>query len=271
MNIDSNSTFCSSLGPVVHPYTGVEGVAFVGCQPLSTITMNNTASDSSVWTSGTLASLAADNNAINGLILLSPDELNGRLAALANLYSQFVFRDIVIEYVSNCATTQPNSFALCYDRDAFYSAAALLTFSNVRSTQPSITIPFRTDRAYFHYHYPGQEIFYQKTDTATSSGLRLTHQGALVAYADKAQGNVASLGYTNIWYVVELYNPVSTQAITLLSLTPDEKRLVQRYRERGELWELPDHCDVDDQKEGSVRLVRSPGIPDLTRNSLRRV
>lgn len=224
VNMDANTAFMEASGKVLHSYEGIDGVSFYGCQPLSTIGMTNTASDASVFSTGTLATTTADSGGFSSLILLSPDDLNGRLAAQANLYTRFVFRDIIIEYVSNCGTSQADSMCLAYSADANLVNSGPATFADIRQMVPSITFPFRTDRAYFHFHYAGQELFYNKRDVASIAGNRVSHQGALVAYADKVQGNVASLGYTNIFYVVEFYNPTTSQAITFM-----DKGLVSSY------------------------------------------
>jgi len=227
VTLQDNSTFIMAPKKVTHPFLGVDGIALVGCQPLSTIGMTNTASDPSVFTTATLATVTNDNNAFPAVIRLSPDDLNGPLAAQANLHGQFVFRDIIIEYVSNCATSQADSMVIGYVGESVVSVMPT-TFSQLRQVVPSCTFPFRSDRAYLHYHYSGMNTYYTAADTANSAGIRLTHQGSIVAYADKNQGNVASLGYTNIFYNIELYFPTSSQGVSLVAVKSDDEKKIAK-------------------------------------------
>jgi hypothetical protein len=239
------------MGPVLHPLTGVEGVAFLGCQPLTTMTMTAVAGDYGIFTDNTIATCNVDAIGQVCYVALSPNNLNGRIAAVSNLYSQFVFRDIIVEYVSNCATSQADSACLAYVKDAgqIFSGGVTQTFSNLRQCQPSITFPFRTDRAFFHFHYSGNELFYAENLSATAPDYRLTMQGAIVGLADKAAGNVAALGYCNIWYIVELYDPIYSQGITL---TKKEKELVLALRgleaQRKEEEKVKEKCVNSDEK-----------------------
>jgi len=220
VNFEGNSTWCNQAGAVKHKYLGIDGISLVGCQPLTDIT--TTAGNTNLFTTGTLSDTGANSIGFN------PDTLNGPLAAQANLHQKYVFRDILIEYVSAVATTQAGAFSLSFSTDG--SGVNIPTnFSTNRQTVPSAVIPFRTDRAYLHYHYDGLDTWFTEADNASTAGSRWTAQGALYGFPSVTSLGAISQGYTNLWYVIELYQPVNSQGFTLGLRTQKEYDLVRSY------------------------------------------
>jgi len=220
VNIDVNTTFCKSSGAVKHPQLGIDGISLVGCQPLADIT--TTGADSQLFVTG-VASVPGVNS-----IQISPDAFNGPLAAQANLHQKYVFRDVLIEYISNVATSQAGSFAI-----AILSDSSLVnpptSFSTTRQVVPSITAPFRADRAYLHYHYDGWDTWFTELDGASIAGNRLTSQGAIIGFPSATSLGAISMGFTNVWYVIELYQPTSTQGFTMGLRDHNETLLVRAF------------------------------------------
>ncbi len=203
-----------------HPILGIDGITILGCQPLTDVV--TTGANSNLFSSGTLATAAANS------IGLSPDFLNGPLAAQANLHSQYVFRDLLFEYVSNVATTQAGSMALAVIPDGS-TVNPPTSFSEVRQISPSVSFPFRTDRAYLHYHYDGMQTWFTEGDGASTAGLRLTVQAGLCGYPSASSIGAVSQGYINVWYIIELYSPVNSQGFTLPLRDMEEVELVRRF------------------------------------------
>jgi len=222
--IQGNCTFVSGPSRVSHKQTGLMGVQLFGCQPLYDITTDGT-------TSGCLVNSTLAEYITANLAPLSPDSLNGPLAAQANLYDRFVFRDVLIEYSSNVATSQAGSMAMAIVPDGNTASQAPTTFSTTRQCNPSITFPFRHDKAYLHYHYSGEELYYNRYDSATTAGTRLTNQATMCFYPSASSIGAISQGFTNIWYVVELYGPVSTQGFSV-TVSRTERDLVEGYLKR---------------------------------------
>ncbi len=217
VNILGNSTYFSEGSKVLMPELGMDPINLVGSQPLSDVTGAVATPD--VFTNNTLATAVSAN-----LIGLSPDLLNGPVAARANLYDKFVFRDVLIEYVSTCATTQASALAVALLEDGS-GLGSPTSFSTVRQCVPSISFPLRTDRCFLHYHYRGPQLFYNTDDTATNPGLRLTRQGFICSYAS-ANLTVISPGFFNIYYSLDLYDPVLSQGFTL-SVKRQERQVLK--------------------------------------------
>jgi len=219
VNILGNSTYYNEDSSVMMPSLGICPVRVVGCQPLTDITGAVATAD--VFTTGTLATATSVN-----AILCCPDALNGPLAAKANLYDKYVFRDLLFEYVSTCATTQVSALALAFTEDAQTLPG---TFSTARQVVPSVAFPFRADRAFLHYNYNGPKLFYNLTDNSGGPGQRTTVQGVLNGYPS-ANLTVISPGFINVYYVCELYDPVASQGFTV-SVRRDERDIVKELVE----------------------------------------
>jgi len=244
VNIIGNSTFYDESPDVLMPELGNCPVRIIGCQPFSDITTTN--ANSNLLTTGTLATSGANR------IEISPDTLNGPLAAKANFYTRYVFRDILIEYVSLVATTQAGGMSMSIREDGTDLNAAT-SFSENRQVIPSVTFPFRTDRAFVHYHYDGPALYFMELDSGTDAALRLTVQFLFQAWPSVSSIGNVSQGLTNIYYIVDMYSPTLTQGITLTK-SPEEKAVVQmaleKFREKKKVEE-----EVDDFR------VTPPSIP----------
>lgn len=221
-NIVGNSTWMKMEGKVTHPLEG-DGIAICGCQPFSDIATTN--ANSNLLTNSTLATVAPNAAQI------STDTLNGPLAAQANLHQKYVFTDILIEYVSNVATSQGGSMAMAIQVDGSGVAAAG-SFSQTRQVVPSITFPFRTDRAFLHYHYDGPETFWTLLDSTSSASQRQTVQLYLSAYPSASSIGTVSQGFTNVWYRCELYQSVASQGFTLQVETTEEREVLRAIAKR---------------------------------------
>ncbi len=248
-NIDGNACFVSAPKGVKHKTLGIEGIQLHGCQPLSDITCS-TASE--LFTATTLATLTTTNQ-----IGLCPDNLNGPLAAQANLHDRYVFRDVVVEYIGQVATTQAGCMAMSIVQDGSSSfGGAPTTFSTTRQCIPNIVVPFRHDRAYLHFHYDGNELFYNKIDSATDAGFRQTIQLTLSGFPS-AINLGTNMGFTNIWYVIDLYGPVSTQGFTVGARDKTERDMLEAYLRRLRLDAEPaDRFDTCSLSSAGSRRVR---------------
>jgi hypothetical protein len=217
--LEGNVAFTRVTGAVMHPTEGINGIRIMGCQPLTDIA--TAAANTGVFTTGTLATSTAN------YIPISPDALNGPLAAQANLHAKYVFRDILIEYISTVATSQANSICLNLDSDTD-PANVSTSFSTARQISPSIVFPFRHDRAYLHVHYDGDELFYTEIDNATIAGNRTTVQYTLNGWPNAASAGAITYGYANIYYVIDLYQSVSSRGFTARA-NPQEQQLLKEY------------------------------------------
>jgi hypothetical protein len=217
-NVVGNSTWLRMEGKVRHPREG-DGVVICGCQPFTDIVTTN--ANNNVFTSGTLATAGNANS-----IQLSPDNLNGPLAAQANLHQKYVFTDVLLEYVSNVATSQAGSMALSYSMDGS-GVAPPTTFSQARQLVPSITFPFRADRAFLHYHYDGPDTFFTLEDNASTAASRWTNQGIINGFPSATSLGNISQGFMNVWYRIELYQPVASQGFTVTLKTQEEREMIR--------------------------------------------
>lgn len=262
-NIEGNVQFLKVTGAVSHPKEGIDGITLVGCQPFADI--GTAAADTNILIADTLATQASTH-----LIRISPDTLNGPLAAQANLHSKFVFRDVLIEYVSTVATTQAGALCMALDSDTD-SANGPASFSENRQICPSIVFPFRHDRAYLHVHYDGDELYFTEIDTATVAGQRTTAQYVFSAWPSAAASGAITYGYTNIYYVIELYQSVKSRGFTI-DCTKPERDLVMSVLDkvRGGRDDRPvspaasDYIEMTPQGVGSKR-------PSLVVDRARRV
>lgn len=205
-----------SEGPVFHKVGG-RGQRFVGAQMLTSVV--TTASDSQMWTGTSPAATYSINQ-----ILLSPDNLNGRLAVFANVYARFVFRRIMIEYEPLVATSQAGGGVLAIVNDPQISiGTTILTYALAQDVTPSVTFPFR-ERAKLEYTYSGDDLFYTENDTEGHSSLRLTNQGVLIGIPSASSLGALTMGTLRIHYVIDMFQPVPTSAISA-----SERKLVREF------------------------------------------
>ncbi len=220
VNVLGNTCYYQTSSAVQDPKLGVDGCRLIGCQPFQDVTTDGTTTNLLVNT--TLATQNDPNS-----ILISPDRLNGPLAAKANLYDRFVFRDIIIEFVSLVATSQAGGMAMGIMHEG--AAVGLATnFSTTRQIVPSVAFPFRTDRAYLHIHYDGPELYYNAADAATTAGSRQSEQYVFSAWPSVTSIGAVSQGFLNIYYIIDLYDPVPTQGFTLSVPDKAERDLLRK-------------------------------------------
>lgn len=218
VDVLGNSTFLKQSGTVRHPMMGIDGVRLVGCQPCVSLVTTAVSNDLVITDLATIINV--------NRVQISPDRLNGPLAGQANFHKKYVFRDIIFEYVSNVSTSQAGSFAMGIVGQEGSDPTAT-TFGEIRQLIPSITSPFRIERAYLHYHYDGMDTFFVEYDDTSSASLRQTVQGFMIAFPSATSIGAVTQGYVNVWYNIELYEPVPSQGVTLRSVA--ERKLVQDY------------------------------------------
>jgi len=211
-------------GKVRHPREG-DGVVLCGCQPFQDVATDG--STNNLFTANTLATQNSAN-----VIGISPDLLNGPLAAQANLHEKYVFTDIMWEYVSNVATSQAGSFALGYAMDGAPGAGNPTTFSTCRQLVPSVVAPFRADRMFLHYHYDGTETFWTLADQSNTATSRQTIQGTLYGFPSASSIGAVTQGFINVWYRIELYQPTNSQGFTFSVETLEEREILKAIRAR---------------------------------------
>jgi hypothetical protein len=218
VNIIGNSTSYSETSKVLMPDLGLMPVNIIGTQPFADVV--TAAASNNLFTNTTLATQQDPNT-----YQLNPDSFNGPLAAKANLYDKFIFRDLLFEYVSLVATSQAGGMSMGCLEDGTNPPT---TFSMTRQVVPSVAFPFRTDRAFLHYHYAGPQLFYNLTFIGSNESIRQTSQGAFVGWPSVTSIGAISQGFINVYYSVDLYDPVNSQGFTL-SVSKMERDLVRQY------------------------------------------
>lgn len=220
VNVLGNTCYYQTSSAVQNPTLGVDGCRLIGCQPFQDVTTDGSTTNLLVD-----ATLATQNN--QNSILISPDRLNGPLAAKANLYDRYVFRDIIIEFVSLVATSQSGGMAMGLMHEG--AGLGLATnFSTTRQIVPSVAFPFRTDRAYLHIHYDGPELYFNAVDAGSNAGARQTEQYVFNAWPSVTSIGAVSQGFLNIYYIIDLYDPVPTQGFTLSVPDRSERDLLKK-------------------------------------------
>lgn len=247
VNMDFNGTFLRQGGNVKHPHLGLDGICLVGCQPLTNILP--TSDSSSLFDTGSIAT--TQNNALD----LTPNDLNGPIGAQAAFHNRYVFRDIVIEYVSTVASTQEGAMALGIVRSQKHVAAT--TFSKCRQIVPSITFPYRASRSYLHWHYDGPLVFLNDSNEHSWNDPDVT-QATLYGFpASGSAGDDTVYGYTNIWYSVELYDPIPTAGFSVVAESIKERELLKAYLKKLREIEVPDEkSDPPKRKKGWFEIEK---------------
>ncbi len=238
VNAQGNSTWLDLEGQVEHPDLG-PGIAICGCQPFCDVV---TTGGDTQFATGTALANFLDNNACR----VGSDSLNGPLAAQANLHQKYVFTDLMFEYVSSVATTQNGAFVMGISTDGS-GVARPTTFAGARQLVPSITSPFRAERTMLHYHYSGVDTWFTLLDNTSTASMRLTQQLVFTGFPSVTSLGAISMGYINVYYRCELYQPVSSQGFTVSVESPLERGLVQSFlrKMRGEKDGLPEFPPVD--------------------------
>lgn len=237
--IIGNGTWMSDFVRVEHPDLGIDGVSIHGCQPFADVTTDGSTSNALV-----ASTLATQLNA--NQILISPDTFNGPLAAKANLYDCYVFRDLLFEFVRLCPSTQVGGAAMALAQDG-NNTEAPNTFSLTRQVVPNVAFPFFTEKVYLHYHFDGPKLWYNLIDTTNTATKRQTAQGTFAFYPSASSIGAVSQGFINVYYVCELFNPVASQGFTI-SVRRDERDWLR------ELLPLLREMDEEDQKSALARF-----------------
>lgn len=213
-------------GPVNHPRFG-RGQRFVGTQMLTNAV--TTASDGQLWT-GTAPTAVASINVIK----ISPDIFNSRLALFAQTYARYRFTRIEVEYEPLVASTAIGGFALCVVPDSMIDGTATYSYSAAQEVTPSLVCPFR-ERGTLVYTVPlsNDELWYTEYDGATTAGARLSAQCALLGYPSSSSLGATTQGTFRLRYVIECYNPVSSEAIvSLVRTTKKERELLNNFLDK---------------------------------------
>jgi len=254
VNVENDPTYMKMVGPCKNKRLDLIGTCLVGRQPLTDVA--TAAATLALFTTGTLATAGTNS------ITVSPDTFNGPLAAQANLHQLYVFRDILISYESNVATTQAGSCSLAYSRDGAGTGGAgpPTSFSEARQISPTVNFPFRADRAYLHIHYDGDEVWYTESNANSVADLRMTNQGCIYGFPSITSLGAISQGFLDVQYVIELYQPCNSQGFT--AVTPLERKLVRdllaRHRaEQEECKEIDQACASSSTAPPSVRVMKN--------------
>lgn len=255
VDMQMNSTFCDKAGSVTHPLEGIDGTRFKGCQPLTDFV--TTATNNNLFTNNTLATASPN------YIALNPDSLNGPLSAIGNLYDKYVFRDILIEVISNVATTQAGSMALAVVSEGS-SNLGPTSFALARQVVPSVTSPFRADRTYLHYHYDGSELFFNKYDFSTEADARLTNQAGLFGFPSATSIGAITMAYSNVWFIVDMYQPVSTQGFAVMAKSKEEYQKLNWVLAALRQTESPKESVMREEKQQESKIL----IPDRLKPSV---
>lgn len=217
MSLGDAKSYGGGSKAIIHKTFG-PGLEVKGMQYCVNVT--TTASDSQLFTSGT-ASVTSINE-----VDLSPDALNGRLLALANLYARYRFTDVVWEYEPVCAATQSGGFVLAYASDPLVNNSTGVTYGALQQFQPSVCAPFRADKAVtLRMQYRGDDCWFTATDAATNAALRQCVQGTLFGAPSSSSIGAVNMGLIKIHYTVQFFSPVSTIGLTLR--TEEEKKYLQ--------------------------------------------
>ncbi len=251
VNTDFNSTWIKQVGKLRHSKLALDGIALMGCQPFTTFTTSATTSE--LVTDASLATRASNNS-----VFLSPDDLNGPIAAQANFHLRYCFTDVIFEFVSTVATTQAGAFCMSVTDGLPDTSGFASSFADNRQICPSITSPFRTDRCYLHYHYNGDQLWYTETDSNTLASKRLYTQALFQAWPSASSIGAIVQGYVNIWYRIELYSPVYSQGISFKFHNMEEKAILNKLREYLTTLRSKKLDDDDEKSDDKFQHVNVP-------------
>jgi hypothetical protein len=193
-----------------HARLGMDGERISFRQPLTDMSLA-AGTNQAFGNSGTLATVTSAQ-----WICLSPDILNGPVAAKATWYNRYRFSHITIHYRSACATSMALAASVGIV-DGFPSVVPA-NFSNVRLCEPSVVFPLWQDNVTISHSFRTDELYYTLYDATNLATIRQTVQAVIVAFVSSAAGAVTGThGYFDISGELELYDPVSTQGFTFMS------------------------------------------------------
>lgn len=211
----------------MHRDFGAGGIRVAGRQGFFPVT--TTATDSQCFASG---GGTATETSINS-VLLNPDRLNGRIAAIATWYQRYAFRKVRLIYTPYVATSQTGALGIAYYNDAAATGFQTLSFSAIQDANPMCITPFR-EPCVIDIAYTGDLTWFTEVETANNPATRLTSQGLIAAFPSASSIGAVTQGTLYIEYVCDLYGPTSTYGFTLTCRSSAEYRMVQdvlnRYR-----------------------------------------
>jgi hypothetical protein len=147
-------------------------------------------------------------------IRISPDLLNGRVALLANGFDKYVFRKVKVYFIPRVAATEVGQVSWGLLTDSQYSFA--LSFASITQMNKSCMFQIRepcelnvTDREC------NNEVFFTKADVTSGAAARQCVQFVLLGARDSSDASSTVYGTIMIQYVLDLYEPVADQSITL--------------------------------------------------------
>lgn len=232
------------ISTIDHPTEG-RGVRVTGSQQLVAIATAAT-TDLTFFTATTPATQVTTN-----IILLTPDHLNGRLAAFAGLYAKYVFRRVEFEFRPFVATTQAGGGVLAYSRDPQINVSAgTTTFSTAQEMETSVTFAFR-EPARLVMEYKGNSVYFTEVDATSVASYRQCCQGSIMGVPNAGSLGAVTQGYVHIHYIIDLFSPTPTQAIVGLSS-------VEREYLREELLKFRSRNRSLHEKKEEFELVRTP-------------
>jgi len=156
-----------------------------------------------------LSSTATANSTTSSFI--SPDNLNGRLAAIADRWNKYAFRRVTIMYSPTVASTQAGAYTMGFSNDPALDGSTV-TFAFATEAQNACIANVR-EPCMVTYTYDGPDTWYMKEKTSATADVRQTNQVVLVGA--QAQSAAVTYGYTMIDYVVDLYEATGTAGISL--------------------------------------------------------
>lgn len=205
-----------------------EGIRVVGRQPFANIVVDVSGG---VWDNTSAASIYTLNT-----ILINPLEFRGRLGVLASTYERFIFRRLTLRFTTTRSTSTEGSMALCYHADGNLDTDAPQAFSEVRQTSPNVTFNYYSPQAVLDVPLSsiGDDLYYVsvQASSSVSANMRQKFQGAIIGYPWSPASANTKIGYLDVEYVIDLYNPTfaQVQLSSELSVSERQKNLERRRR-----------------------------------------
>jgi hypothetical protein len=216
-NISTNPSYFSSLGKVRSSDSEFPGEAFGFSQPFTAIA--TTATDSNLFVASSLATITSGN-----LIMVTPDILNGTVAAEAANWVKYRFTKLRFIFSTSTPTTVGNSMAwgiLPYTGDQPTS------FGETRMIIPSVTVPFRCNGEISINTRPDGPLYTCLIDVATNAGGKLTVQYLFCGWPQAASIGAISYGYIQVEGIIELFDRAQNQGFTMRNLLRNEKLMLE--------------------------------------------
>lgn len=155
-------------------------------------------------------------------IVLSPDRLNLRLAAMATWYSLYRFRRVRISYMPVTAATDTGGFAMAYTPDGNFTSHSVMSYLGCINSTPSCWTAFRNECS-LDITYGGDKVWYTEYIATTGADIRQTAQGVISAYPSATSIGAINHGHWFIDYELELFGPCTTLGFILLVPTREKR------------------------------------------------